>query len=99
MYEATISTYFSVPPVEGAFRFRVVGDSTTGSSSIPSRLADTIRLLEGPAHVTRRILINISTKIESKKSTKSKHSDAHLGLFVLRAQLQEEEVYFDNVRD
>jgi len=99
MYEATISTYFSVPPVEGAFRFRVVGDSTTGSSSIPSRLADTIWLLEGPAHVTSRILINISTKIESKKSTKSKHSDAHLSLFVLRAQLQEEEVYFDNVRD
>ena len=45
-----IRTHLSLPPAEAALCFRVLIDSTDGSSAAASRTSDAVRLADGPAN-------------------------------------------------
>ena len=46
-----------------------------------------------------KILVRFYSANQPKGTTKTEHLDAHLGQFVLQAQLHEAEAYSDNFRD
>jgi len=91
-------THLSILPAEAALRFRVLTDSTDGSSAARSWTSDVVRLAEGPAKKTQP-RSNKDPKAISNQNKRQKKSDAHLSQYVPREHLQAAEAYSDNFRD
>jgi hypothetical protein len=90
-------TYLSLLP-EVALHFRVLTDSTDGSSTIQPLTSDAIRLAEGPANKVQ-LRSNKDPKTISNQNTKEKKSDAHLSQYAPKAHLQAVEAYSESFRD
>jgi len=91
-----IRTHLSLPPAEAALCFRVLTDSTDGSSTARSWTSDAVRLTEGPANKIR-LWPNKDLKAIPNQNTRK--SDAHLSQYAPRAHLQAVEAYSNNFRD
>jgi len=91
-------THLSILPAEAALHFRVLTDSTDGSSATRSWISDAVRLTEGPAN-KNRLRINKDPKAVSNQYIRQKKSDAHLSQYAPRAHLQAAEAYSDNFCD
>ena len=66
-----VCTHLSLLPAEAALRFRVLADSTDGSSAAPSWTSDAVRLADGPANkktivISRRSNNSIEQKSKAK---------------------------------
>ena len=85
-------THLSLLPAEAALRFRVLTDTTDGSSAARSWTSDAVRLAEGPANKIQ-LRSNKDPKAISNQNTRQKKSDAHLSQYAPMAHLQAAEAY------
>ena len=91
-----IRTHLSLPPAEAALRFRVLTDSTDGSSAARSWTSDAVRLTEGPAN---KIRLRSNKDLKAIPNQNTRKSDAQLSQYAPRAHLQAAEAYSDSFRD
>ena len=79
----------SLLPAEVASRFRVLVDSTAGSSAVRPPTSDVVRLADGPAN---KIQLRSIKDPMVNSNQRQKKSEAHLSQYALKAHLQAEEV-------
>ena len=89
-------TYLSLLPAEAAPRFRVLIDSTAGSSAVRPPTSDAVRLADGPAN---KIQLRSIKDPMVNSNQRQKKSEAHLSQYAPKAHLQAEEAYSDSFQD
>jgi len=88
-----IRTHLSLPPAEAALRFRVLTDSTDGSSAARSWTFDAVRLTKRP---TNEIRLRSNKDLKAIPNQNTRKLDAHLSQYAPRAHLQATEAYCDS---
>ena len=88
----------SLLPAEADLHFRVLVDSTAGSSAVRSWTSNAVRLAEGPANKKQLRSIEDPT-VQLNQDARQKKSNAHLKRYAPEAHLQAAEAYSDNFQD
>ena len=93
-----IHSHLSLPPAEAALCFRVLTDSTDGSSAARSWTSDAVRLTERPTNEIRLWSNKDSTPILNQNA-RQKKSDAYLSQYAPMAHHRAAKAYSDSFRD
>ena len=89
----------SLLPAEVASRFRVLVDSTAGSSAVRPPTSDAVRLADGPAYQKQPSSVEDPTTRTRKRAKSKAVKDSHLRQYVPEAHLQAAEAYSNSFQD